>query len=136
MKAAEYLERIRQLDEKINRKTRMAERWRQMAYSVPANTTKPHYGGTRATSASFERCIEKADVLEKEITADIDSFIDLKLEAEEKIGMIPDETCQEILRLRYLDLLKWHDVEAAVNMSHTHVFRKHREALVQLEEII
>ena len=136
MRAIKYLSQIKKLDEQINRKIRTAKRWRDMAYKITVDPTKEHYNPNRNTSAPYEKCIVKADELEREVTADIDRLVDLKYEVEAKICMIDDEMCQDILRLRYVELFLWEDVIAVVGKCRSYVFDRHSKALTMLDEIL
>ena len=136
MKAIEYLGRIGKLNEQIDRKLRTAERWRDMAYKITADPGKQHFNPNRNTSAPYEKCIVKADELEREVTADIDRLADMKFETEAMICMLDDETAQDILRLRYVELFMWEDVIAVIDKSRSQVFRKHKKAVKQLDHIL
>ena len=136
MRAIDYLSRIRILNDQINRKIRTAERWRNMAYKITADPAERNYNPNRATSAPYEKCIVKADELEREITADVDRLVDMKYEAEAKICMIDDEVCQDVLRLRYVELFLWEDVIIAVDKCRSCVFQKHKKGLSQLDKIL
>ena len=52
MRAKEYLEMIRKLDELINRKIRQADNWKKMAYSINVDPRKESYDPNRASSAN------------------------------------------------------------------------------------
>lgn len=136
MKAIEYLEQIGKLDRAINRKIRAAERWREMAYKAAGEAVQPKFNPNRSVSAPYEKCIVKADELEREITADIDRLADLKMDVEGRICMIDDEVSQDILRLRYVELYLWEDVIVAVDKSRSQIFKRHRKAIERLDEIL
>ena len=59
MKAKDYLSQIAKLDRQIRHLMREKEYWRQMAFSITKDTTQLKYNPNRATSAGYERCIEK-----------------------------------------------------------------------------
>ena len=136
MMAIEYLEQVRELDGRISKKIKAAKQWREMAYRISGAPLKPRYNPNRADSAPYEKCILKAEELEKEISADIDRLADLKLEVEMQLIMIDDDMCQEILRLRYVELLMWDDIVRTVDKCRSYVFSKHREALERLDVVL
>ena len=136
MKAIEYLNRVRNLSDQINRKIRTAERWREMSFSITAAPLKQNYNPNRSTSAPFEKCILKANELEREVDSDLNRLTDMKYETEAMICMLDDETCQDILRLRYVELFMWEDVIAVIDKSRSQIFRKHKKAIRQLDKIL
>ena len=136
MKAIEYLSRIGKLNDQINRKIRTAEHWKEMAYNISVEYKDDGGRKSPSNNAPFEKCIERADELEREITADIDRLADLKIDAEEKIGMIEDDVGQEILRLRYVKLMLWEDVMDMIDRSRSQMFKRHKKAIHQLEKIL
>ena len=136
MRAIKYLNQIKKLDELINRKVRTSEHWREMAYNISVDYKEECINKSHATNAPFEKCIERADELEREVSADTDRLAELKIEVEEKISLIEDEACQDVLRLRYIELMLWEDVIASMDKSRSHVFRKHSKALRQMEQIL
>ena len=136
MRAIDYLRQIKVLDDQINRNIREIERWRDMAYKITADPSEEHYNPNRPTSAPFEKCFEKADELERIVTADIDRLADLKFEAEEKISRLDDYVCRDILRLRYIEYRPWTEIISFVNLCRSQVFKKHNQALSSLDEIL
>ena len=136
MRAIDYLKRIKELDDRINRNIRAAEKWRDMAFKITADPLEEHYNPNRPTSAPFEKCLEKVDELEREITADIDRLADLKFEASEKISMLKDEQCQDVLRYKYIELMDWPNVIYNIGKSRSHVYRLHSKALSELDKIL
>ena len=136
MRAIKYLSQIKKLNDLINRKIRSAEHWREMAYNISMEYKEDHCMSSPSNQAPFGKCIERADELEREITADIDRLADLKVDVEDKISMIDDEVGQSILRLRYVELMLWEDVMVSVDRSRSQMFKRHKKAIQQLEKII
>lgn len=136
MRAIDYLTRIKTLDMSIDRKVKQIAMWKDMAFSISKDTTQPHYNPNRTTSAPYERCIKKADELEREVTDDIDRLADMKTEALQTIALIDDEDEQLILKLRYIDLLPWEKVMRAAGYSRTAVHNRKQEGLRKLDAIL
>ena len=136
MKVKDYLAQIWRLDQKIQRLMREKEYWRQMAFSITKDTTQPKYNPNHATSAGYERCIEKADALERQITAEIDRLADLKVELTSRIHQIEDQKAVDVLLLRYVELCEWPKVGEIMGFCESWVFKKHAVGLKQVEELL
>lgn len=136
MDAKEYLDQVRVLDSRINKHLKEKEQWREMAFSISADTTQPHYNPNRPTNAPYEKCVEMADALEKRITAEIDRLVDLKVEITSQIMRIGDSDCETILLLRYVKLLAWSDIVNEMNYSERWVYGKHAEALDRFSAVL
>ena len=136
MKAKDYLAQVGRLDRKIQRLMREKEYWLQMAFSITKDTTQPKYNPNHATSAGYERCIEKADALERQITAEIDRLADLKVEITELIQQIEDQGAVDVLLLRYVELCRWSEIEDRLCYSDSWVFKKHAAGLKRMEKIL
>ena len=67
--------------------------------------------------------------LEKVIDAEIDRFVDLKKEIRDVINKVPDNSQKLVLKLRYIQFLKWESVAAEMDLSLKQVHRIHNEAL-------
>ena len=52
------------------------------------------------------------------------------------IKRIDDDTVQEIMMLRYVDLLRWADVIKVANYSRAQVFRYHADGLAKVAQIL
>lgn len=136
MRAIDYLNQVKQLNNQINRKMRTAAHWREMAFSITNTAYGEKHNPNRATSAPYEKCILKADALEQEVNADIDRLADLKMEVVNKIGYIEDADTRDILELRYVELLPWDEVESATTGIRSTMFRKHKHGLSELDSIL
>lgn len=136
MTAKEYLNRAYRLDRKINRLIREKNQWKDMAYSISKDTTKPHYDPNRSTDAVFERCLAKADELERLITEGIDRLIDIKVEITETIMTLKDPTSQMLLMLRYIRFLSWEDISRQMGYSESWIFKKHGAALNDISRVL
>ena len=136
MNAEEYLRQVENLDRAIDRKLRSIAMWRDTATSISHDMSKVNYNPNRSTNAPFERCIEKANELEQEVTADIDRLADLKAEILLTLDKIDDVSGRLILKLRYIDLLPWEKIMDKVGYSRTAIHNHKQAALDELDKIL
>ena len=130
MTAKQYLQQAYRLNELINSDLAELEQLRVLATSVSSpNLSGMPSGGSRNTEPAFVRAIEKIIDLEKVIDAEIDRFVDLKKEIRTVINQVPDNSQKLVLKLRYIQFLKWESVAAEMDLSLKQVHRIHNEAL-------
>ena len=130
MTAKQYLQQAYRLNELINSDLAELEQLRVLATSVSSpNLSGMPSGGSRNTEPPFVRAIGKIIDLEKVIDAEIDRFVDLKKEIRTVINQVPDNSQKLVLKLRYIQFLKWESVAAEMDLSLKQVHRIHNEAL-------
>ena len=130
MTAKQYLQQAYRLNELINSDLAELEQLRVLATSVSSpNLSGMPSGGSRNTEPAFVRAIGKIIDLEKVIDAEIDRFVDLKKEIRTVINQVPDNSQKLVLKLRYIQFLKWESVAAEMDLSLKQVHRIHNEAL-------
>ena len=59
--------------------------------------------------------------------------LDLAEEIQDVIEAVPDMEEQRLLRLRYINGMKWEEVADAMGYSVQHIFRLHGDALISAE---
>ena len=136
MKIKDYLKMPYRLTKQIARHKREVEHWRAMAYSLSQDTTEPHYHPNRATSASYEKCIEMADALEHTIAEEEQRLADLKEEVMSNIIKLEDTDHRILLQMRYLNFDSWQDISLTLCYSESYTYKIHGRALECLQEIL
>jgi predicted DNA-binding protein (UPF0251 family) len=130
MEAKQYLKQAYRLNEMINSNIGELTQLRAMATSLSCpNTSGIPPSGTRNTDPQFTRCIEKILELEKIINDEIDGFVDLKKEIRATINAVQDPNEKLLLKLRYIEFLKWEAVAVEMGVSLKQVHRIHAKAL-------
>lgn len=130
MTAKQYLRQAYKLNELINSDLAELEQLRVLSRSVSSpNLSGMPSSGSRNTEPAFVRAIEKIIELEKVIAAEIDRFVDLKKEIRQVINQVPDNNQKLVLKLRYIQFLKWESVAAEMDLSLKQVHRIHNEGL-------
>lgn len=130
MTAKQYLRQAYRLNELINSDLAELEQLKVLSRSVSSpNLSGMPSSGTRKQEAPFVNAVMKIIELEKVIDAEIDRFVDLKKEIRDVINRVPDNSQKLVLKLRYIQFLKWESVAAEMDLSLKQVHRIHNEAL-------
>lgn len=130
MTAKQYLRQAYRLNELINSDLAELEQLKVLSRSVSSpNLSGMPSSGTRKQEAPFVNAVMKIIELEKVIDAEIDRFVDLKKEIRDVINKVPDNSQKLVLKLRYIQFLKWESVAAEMDLSLKQVHRIHNEAL-------
>lgn len=82
----------------------------------------------------MERYIIRTEELEEIIAETEQAIHDKKRELDKKLRQL-DFKYYLVLRLRYINLLEWHEVAEQLGFSESHVFRLHGEALKRIGNI-
>lgn len=136
MTAMDFLNRVQECRDYIERRTRELECWNSMATSLSASNFEPHYNATKNTSAQYERAIEKADEVQRDIEAKYAEMVIICDEINSKIDKLHNIDEQIILRYRHIENLKWGPIAKALHYSRSTVNRIYNDALDHLSEII
>lgn len=130
MTAKQYLRQAYRLNELINSDLAELEQLKVLSRSVSSpNLSGMPSSGTRKQEAPFVNAVMKIIELEKVIDAEIDRFVDLKKEIRDVINKVPDNSQKLVLKLRYIQFLKWESVAAEMDLSLKQVHRIHNGAL-------
>ena len=73
---------------------------------------------------------------EKDLQDEVQGFLYLKSEISDMLSQLPDNDEQLILEKRYINGEKWERIQNDLHLSKSSVFRKHRSALKNLDEIL
>lgn len=79
-----------------------------------------------------DRYIRLVD-MRNEINAEIDRYVDLRQEIVDAIRTVPGLTLQTLLKLRYLDDMKWEQIAVDLNHDYRYVLKLHGRALEAIE---
>lgn len=130
MTAKQYLRQAYRLNDLINSDLAELEQLKVLSTSVSSpNLSGMPSSGTRKQEAPFVNAVMKIIELEKVIDAEIDRFVDLKKEIRDVVNKVPDNNQKLVLKLRYIQFLKWESVAAEMDLSLKQVHRIHNEAL-------
>ena len=130
MTAKEYLNQARHLETLINCRLREIDYWKDLSSSVSGMRFDgmPH-SPNRPTEAPFVRCLEKIDVIQRNVEEKVAYLISLREEINARIDMLDSHEEQILLRYRYIDGFSWEEIERMMCVSKSTVHRIHGLAL-------
>lgn len=135
MKAKEYLQNVRRIADKINNKQLQLLNLWDMANSI--TTTMSDLSGCGSGSLDqMADTVSKIVDLEKEISADIDQYVEMKLEAIQLINLMPNEQNSAILFRRYINREEWTEIAESMSYTRQSLMNKHRAAVEEFQEIL
>ncbi len=131
----EQLKRYRDLKLELVNQTERLERLRASLVSCGASvlSDEPKSGGSGANKLpdGISNLIE----LEAAYQEQVDRLNAATVRIEQAIQKLAEPYEREVLRLRYIDGLKWHDIQYAVHYERTEVFRLHSRAIASLYKV-
>lgn len=135
MNAKEYLSQAFQLDQRINSKLGQVSMLRDLALKTTSVLQADKVQSTKQQSP-MESALVKLISLEEEINDDIDQLIDLKRELANFVAEIENPSYRLLLELRYLGGSTWEEVAAMMGYEVRWVYRLHRKALKDAENLL
>lgn len=138
MTAKQYLRQIRTQNRRINSLIAEKDRLKQIAEGVSGvSYDDVKVQASRVTPGNKQTdAVCKLIDLEKRITAEIDSYVDIREEAEQLISKLKSPVEQDVLRGYYLAGLTWEQVAENMNYDVRHIYRLHGRALRHIEGYI
>lgn len=127
MTKKEFLNQYRNAEREIAIKMDEIIRLREMATKVTQVLTPDKVKGGMENRR--EESIAKIVDMEKEIGASIDNLKKIREQVERAINAIPNANQRDVLRLRYLNGMKWEQIAVKLNYDYRWVLRLHGMAL-------
>lgn len=127
--AKEYFSQIRKTDRLIHRLDSTIVTLRSSLTST-GSQLKQGKVQTSGPKNTLEETITKIIALEDDINARIDELVDMKKDAFNRIGKIPDLDQQNVLIGRYIQMKKWEDLAAEFEYTTQWLFEIHGKALL------
>ena len=126
----EFLNQYRNAEREIAIKLDEIVRLREMATKVTQVLTPDKVKGGMENRR--EESIAKIVDMEKEIGASIDNLKKIREQVEYAINAISNANQRDVLRLRYLDGMKWEQIAVKLNYDYRWVLRLHGMALHEI----
>lgn len=131
--AKKFFQEIRNIDKQIDVKCEQLEQLKALATKVTA-TMSDISAKPSGVSRSMENSVDKIIMLQNELNADINRFIDLKREANGIIRQIQNEKYRRVLESRYLLGKTWESIAVDMDMTYQGVCYLHGGALQEAEK--
>ena len=133
MTAKEYLQRGYRINELIESDLREVSKLRDIATSLSSPGFGEKVSGGSAGDASYTRTVEKIIALESKIDSEIDELVSVQTEIREVIDKMQSKDERLLLRLRYVECLKWEEIASKMHISIQQAFRIHKNSLKKIE---
>lgn len=133
MAVKEFLGRALELDRMIDSRMEELSQLRRLAESISASRMDEHVVHSAPEEASYAKWVERIVEKEKELDAEIDRLVDVKLEISSFIGKIRNPQWQCLLRSRYVMGKTWGQIAGEMYCSVRHVQRLHKKIINNLE---
>ena len=131
MTIKEYLSQAYRLDQRINNKMEQISRLHDLAINA-TSTIKENCVCDSGNKQRMENNIVKIVDLEREITQDIDTLVDLKKDIMALIKTVKNPEYQTLLELRYLCFKKWEQIADEMDYDLRWIYRLHNKAIKKL----
>lgn len=135
MNAKEYLSQAFQLDQRINSKLEQVSMLRELTLKTTSVLQDDKVQSTKQQSP-MENALINLMSLEEEINEDIDQLIDLKRELTTFVAEMDNPSHRLLLEFRYLGGSNWEEVAAIMGYDVRWVYRLHRKALKEADELL
>ena len=129
MTAKEYLQRGYRINELIESDLREVKRLRDIATSLSSPGFCEKVRGGSVGDASYTRTVEKIIALESKIDSEIDELVSVQTEIREVIDKVQNKDEKLLLRLRYVECLRWEEIAEKMSFSLRNLHLIHIKAL-------
>lgn len=133
--AKEYLQKIRLYDSRINNSLEELSDLEEMVTRITP-VLKQDVVSSSGNQDKLGDTVAKICDLKAQINRDIDSYIDLKREAIEKLKRITRPEYYDVLYKRYVELKKWEQIALEMNYGYRNVTKLNGRALQAFEKVM
>ena len=133
MTAEEYLTQTYRLNELIESdKNELADLNELKVCLGGMDYSKERVQTSPPPDAGYTRIVAKIADLEEKIRLEMERMVELKIEIRDTINAVPDKDERLVLRLKYIQGMKWEDIGEEMSMSDRNARRIHERALENL----
>ena len=133
MGVKDFFERARHLDDAINSQVAELTHLRDLSMKISSSRLEERISHSAPQEAPYAKWVERIVDKEKEINAEIDKLVAVKLEISDYISTIENAEWQSLLRNRYVLCRQWSEVAEAMGYSVSTVKRRHKKILKNLK---
>ncbi len=135
MKAKEFLQQARFLDQRINSKVREIEKMNALATNMSAVISDmPKSKGS--TTSRMEDTVCKIIDYENEVREDLDRLISIKREINDTLEQIDEVDYRIVLQKRYLEMCSWEEIACDIDKKVRWVQMLHGRGLDKVQELL
>lgn len=127
MTAKEYLNQAYRLNELIQSHQKELEQLNDIATKITSGLEERVSSG--GISDKVGATVTKIVALQDKIKDEIDKLVDLKTEIHTVIEQVENKDERLLLRLRYIEYMRWEEISLRMTLSLRYVMKIHTEAL-------
>lgn len=136
MKAKEYLQQLKRLDELINQKIKEVTDLRERAISVSGiDYSKDKVQTSSSGDAPYANIVTRIIDLSAEVDAEINKFVDEKHKIINQIQQLQNVEEMTILHKRYIEYLSFERIAVDMNYTIRNIYFIHGRALQSFEKM-
>lgn len=135
MKAKEFLQQARFLDQRINSKVREIEKMNALATNMSAVISDMPKAKGSSTSR-MEDTVCKIIDYENEVREDLDRLISIKKEINDTLEQIDEVDYRIVLQKRYLEMCSWEEIACDIDKKVRWVQMLHGRGLDKVQELL
>ena len=129
----EYLNRIRRSNELLQTNFSEIERLRQLSLTLSSPGVTEAVSKSKSPDAAYVKTVEKIVDLECKIRREIDTIVDQISEVSAVINLLDDPNERLLLKLRYVEMLKWEDVAKRMGYTKRYTEKLHKRAIEHIK---
>lgn len=133
MTAKEFLTRPKRMKARLDRKLEKLEELKAVAERCTIQLQHTSGGGNKR---SLEDTILRINEAKAEIDEETEAYVELENEIDRLLDNLQTAEAETILKKRYLQGKSWEEISDEMSISEPHIFRLHRKAIQELEEIL
>ena len=134
MGVKEFLEQALLIDNRINTQLATLNHYRRLSQNIGSSRLEEHVSHSKSAEAPYAKWVEKITDKEKEINAEIDRLLSVKLSITEFIDSVENPKWQCILRNRYILGLPWSKIAEDMDCGLSTIQRIHKQIIEKLEK--
>lgn len=134
MNAKKYLNRIKQIDKRVQNKKLEIQSLYDMLEQCTTHIKEVDIQTSLNTDKNAEVIAEIID-LKNELVEDINELLKIKIQTIKIINTIETDEYVEILMRRYIMFQEWHEIADAMNYTRQTIDNKHGKALIEFEKV-
>ena len=125
----DWLSRAYHLDRRIRAKMRRAESLSCLATKASSSCDNVPVSASGFTTSKLESIAVRLADLSTEIENDMAELKTISAQIKSAITTVGDQSMVDILEMRYIDMLKWEEISAILNLSTDYAYQLHRKAI-------
>ena len=137
MEAKQYLQQIYRCNELIQANLEEIENLRSKSTSIGSFALdEERVSHSPSREAPFVKTVNKLVDLEKEVSIEMEHFLDLRKEIRDTINQLKNINRVLVLRYRYIEFMTWESIAEQMNYTVEHLHRIYSAALTDVADIL